>query len=186
MGGPRLTQMAQRHGADIDYKPVELAKIFPATGGLPLAKRAPQRQAYRMAELERWRDFLGMPLTLKPKFFPAAEWPAAGMVIAARQEGQDCGALSNALLKAVWAEEQDITERDTLLHIARETGLDGEALLSAAETDPIKAEYAANTDEAIAAGVFGSPSYVFKGEVFWGQDRLELLDHALGHDRGQS
>ena len=179
MGGPRLTEMADRHGARIVYKPMELAKIFPASGGVPLAKRAPQRQAYRLVELERWRDHLGMPLNLKPKFFPAAEWPAAGMVIAAQDQGLDCAALTNAILGAVWVEERNIADAGTLRDIARENGLDGEALLAAADTDPVKETYAANTEAALAAGVFGAPSYVFGGILYWGQDRLDFLERAL-------
>ncbi len=179
MGGPRLAEMADHHGARIVYKPMELAKIFPASGGLPLAKRAPQRQAYRLVELERWRDHLGMELNLKPKFFPAAEWPAAGMMIAAQDQGLDCGVLTNAILGAVWAEERDIADADTLRDIARQNGLDGDALLAAADTDSVKEIYALNTESALAAGVFGAPSYVFNGILYWGQDRLEFLERAL-------
>ena len=179
MGGPRLTEMADRHGARIVFKPMELAKIFPASGGLPLAKRAPQRQAYRLVELQRWRDYLGMPLNLKPKFFPAAEWPAAGMLIAAQDQGLDCGALANAILGAVWVEERNIADADTLRDIARQTGLDGDALLAAADTDPVKETYAANTEAALTAGVFGAPTYIFDGILYWGQDRLDFLERAL-------
>ncbi len=179
LGGVRLEETARRHGAAIHHKPVNLQEVFPVSGGLPLAKRAPQRQAYRLAELERWRDFLGMPLNLHPQHFPAADWPAAGIVIAARQGDQDCGKLSNAILKAVWVEERNIADTETLRTIADENGMDGNALLEAAASDPVGAEYKANTEEAIARGVFGSPTYVFQDQLFWGQDRLDFLDRAL-------
>lgn len=179
LGGNRLAEIAARHGAAINHKPVALAAIFPASGGIPLAKRAPQRQAYRFQELERWRDFLGLPLNLRPKFFPANEWPAAGMVIAAGQQGLDCGALAQAVLEAVWTKEGDIADPQTLKAIAAALGLDGESLLAAAETDSVKAQYEANSEEALSNGVFGAPSYVYQGQVYWGQDRLEFLDRAL-------
>ena len=177
--GLRLAEMARRHGAAIDHKPVSLQEVFPVSGGLPLGKRAPQRQAYRLVELARWRDFVGMPLNLKPRYFPAAEWPAAGMVIAARQGDNDCGRLTNAILKAVWAEERNIADTGTLRTIAGENGMDGDALLEAAESEAVAAEYKANTAEAIERGVFGAPTYVFDDQMFWGQDRLDFLDRAL-------
>jgi 2-hydroxychromene-2-carboxylate isomerase len=179
LGGPRLEEIARRHGAAIAYKPVALGKVFPVSGGLPLAKRAPQRQAYRLVELARWRDFLGVPLNLKPRFFPADETLAAGMVIAARRQGLDCGRLSNAILRGVWAEERDIADAATLKAIAAENALDGDALMAAAADPAVTAEYEANTQEAIDRGVFGAPSYVYKDELFWGQDRLDFLDRAL-------
>jgi 2-hydroxychromene-2-carboxylate isomerase len=180
-GHRRFQDIARRHGATIHYKPVNLGEIFPVSGGLPLAKRAPQRQAYRLMELERWRKILDLPLNLKPAYFPAAEWPAVGMVIATRQQGGDCGALTEAMLRAVWAEERNIADPETLRKIAGENSMDADALLAAADTEPVKSEYAANTTEALETGVFGAPTYVFRDELFWGQDRLDLLERVLNY-----
>lgn len=179
LGGPRFDEIARRHGATVAYKPVSLGEIFPQSGGLPLGKRAPQRQAYRLVELDRWSRFLDMPLTPKPAFFPAAEWPAAGMVIAAQRQGLDCGHLTNAILRAVWAEERNIADVPTLRAIAGENDMDADTLLAAADTEGVKADYAANTKEAMDRGVFGAPSYIYCDELFWGQDRLDFLDRAL-------
>lgn len=179
LGGPRLGDIAAAAGATVNVKPIDLARVFPVSGGLPLAKRADQRRAYRLAELARWRDHLGMPLNIEPRSFPAAEGLAARTVIAARQAGADAARLSNAILRAVWAEQRDIADRETLVAICAETGHDGAALTAAAETDAIAAIYAADTGEAIARGVFGAPTYVFEGELFWGQDRLDFLARAL-------
>ena len=179
LGDALVTEIAARHGAAIRHKPMELAKIFPETGGLPLAKRAPARQAYRLVELKRWRQQRGLPVNLQPKFFPAPEWPAAGMVIAAQDQGLDCGSLVNGILTAIWAEDRDIADTDTLEAIAGKCGLDGAALLDAAEDDAVKATYGANTEQALASGVFGAPSYVFANELYWGQDRLDFLERAL-------
>ena len=179
LGGPRLDDIAAAAGATVNVKPIDLARVFPVSGGLPLAKRADQRRAYRLAELARWRDHLGMPLNIEPRSFPAAEGLAARTVIAARQAGADAARLSNAILRAVWAEQRDIADRETLVAICAETGHDGAALTAAAETDAIAAIYAADTSEAIARGVFGAPTYAFEGELFWGQDRLDFLARAL-------
>ena len=179
MGDARFTDMARRLGVTVRHKPVDFSRIFPASGGLPLAQRAPQRQVYRLMELKRWRAFLDLPLNLHPKYFPVAEWPAAGMVIAARQKGLDCAALTHAILKAVWTEERDIADGATLSAIAGEIGIDGDALLAAAGSPGVKQAYDADTAEAITRGVFGAPTYVYGDELFWGQDRLEFLEQAL-------
>ena len=179
LGGPRLLGMAAAAGATINVKPIDLARVFPVSGGLPLAKRAAQRRAYRLVELARWRDRLGMPLNLEPRYFPAAEGLAARVVIAARETGADAARLSNAVLRAVWADERDIADRETLAAICAENGHDGAALIAAAGTDTIAATYATDTEEAIERGVFGAPTYVYAGELFWGQDRLDFLARAL-------
>ncbi len=183
LGGPRFTDIAERHGATVNCKPVDLGRIFPVSGGLPLPKRAPQRQAYRLVELERWRDHLGMEINLKPKFFPTSYELAARMVVGAVNAGQgDPMGLSHAILRAIWAEERDIADAATLAKIADDNGMDGTALLAAAEAPDVLAAYEANTDEAIERGVFGAPAYIFNNEMFWGQDRLDFLDRALAAD----
>lgn len=179
MGGKRLAEICQRHGAEIRVKPVSYGAIFPKTGGLPLAKRAPERQAYRFTELERWRDFLDIPLNLRPAHFPVPESLAACMVVAAGETGGDPLKLTNAMMSAVWAEERDISDEATLMEIARETGHDETALMARAQDPVTLAAYEHQTEEALEAGVFGAPSYIYNGEIFWGQDRLDFLDRAL-------
>lgn len=180
LGGPRLEEIARRHGATINHKPIDVAgKVFPVSGGLALPKRAPQRKAYRLAEMRRWRDFLGMPLTLEPKFATATEWPGRGMIIAAALAGLDCGPLVNGLMRAHWAEESNIDDPDTARAIADAAGLDGEKLIAQSESPAVLAQYDANTQEAIQRNVFGVPAYIFGDDLFWGQDRLDFLDRAL-------
>jgi 2-hydroxychromene-2-carboxylate isomerase len=180
LGDARFRANAAKHGAEVNVKPMNLGRVFPQTGGLPLAKRAPARQAYRMQELKRWRDFLELPLTLEPAYFPANEWPAAGMVIAAKKQGLDCGPLVNGYLSAVWAEDRNIADPASASAIADERGFDGNALLAEAERDAgIKTTWDTYSDEALAAGVFGAPAYVIGEHVFWGQDRLDFVDRLL-------
>jgi 2-hydroxychromene-2-carboxylate isomerase len=179
LGSERFQEMVRRHGARVAYKPVELGKVFAATGGVPLAKRGAARQAYRLTELARWRDFLSLPLHIQPRFFPADESLAARMVIAADRQGLDVGPMTSAILRGVWAEERDIADRCTLAQIAACCGFDADALLDAANGEEVGAEYARNTEEAIARNVFGSPTYAIGDVLFWGQDRLEFLERAL-------
>lgn len=179
LGFQRLSEIAARNGATIVHKPVDLGKVFSVSGGLPLPKRAPQRQAYRLVELARWRTYLGIPLNVQPKFFPVKGWPAAGMVIAARERNQDYGTLAHAILRAVWVEERNIDDAATLEAIAAAQGFDGRALIAAAESDAVKKTFETDTQEAMERGVFGAPTYVYKGEMFWGQDRLDFLERAV-------
>jgi carboxymethylenebutenolidase len=181
-GHARICQMAETHGIDLVFTPVDYSVIFPATGGLPLAKRAPARQAYRMLELRRWRDELNIPINIEPKYFPVSS-DAAGLVALTLTENK----LSNltfagACMRATWEEERDISSRETLVEIANECGLDGPRILEQSEAPHIKEIYDTVTRDAIAKGVFGAPSYVVDGEVFWGQDRLSLVEKKLRNE----
>lgn len=179
MGSKRLGDIAARSGVDVVCHAVDFGRIFPATGGLPLPKRAPERRAYRLMELRRWREHLDIQFNLEPVFFPVKAALANRMVTVLAEQAGDAFALSVALGRAVWVEERDVADRETLAVVAAEQGLDGGALLAAAESDAIVARYQAETDAAIARGVFGAPTYALGEELFWGQDRLEFLDRAL-------
>lgn len=180
LGHVRFREIAKRHGASIAVKPVDYGRVFPVSGGLPLKQRAPQRQAYRFVELKRWREFLGVPLNLEPKFFPTPTDLAAKFIIAAASAGSEKQLdLSGAIMKACWQEEKDISQPATLEAIARSVGLDGAALLKAAGEYAAQAEYDRLTQEAIDKQVFGAPTYVVNGEPFWGQDRLDFVERKL-------
>jgi 2-hydroxychromene-2-carboxylate isomerase len=181
LGHERLVAMAAAKGAQVEPKPFDLGKVFTVSGGLPLAKRAPQRQAYRLAELARWSAFLGLPLNAQPKFFPIPPDLAARLIIAARTGlGADAALqLTGAIMRALWAEERNISDEETLAQIANGCGLDGAMLVKAAGTPGMQDQYDRNTDEAMAASVFGVPWYVVDGESFWGQDRLDFVERAL-------
>jgi len=180
MGHRRFGEIARAAGASIRVRPMDAAKVFPVSGGLPLAKRAPQRQAYRLFELKRWRDHLGVALNLQPKFFPVATEAASRLIISAG-ETSDAAAfeLAGRVLAAVWAEERNIADEETLLAIANEAGQSGAALLARSKADAIQARYDAFTQEAIERQVFGAPTYFYRDEPFWGQDRLDFLQRAL-------
>jgi len=180
-GHARLVQMAKQAGATVRIMPVDFGgQIFPATGGLPVGQRPPQRQAYRLVELQRFSHFLQMPFNLKPKFFPVAGDDAARMIIAVDQhDGADAAMkVCGAVLAAVWVQERDIADASVLQAILQEQGIAADrwqAALAPAAQDA----YMAYTRQAMDAGVFGAPSYVVDGEIFWGQDRLEFLQRRL-------
>jgi len=174
-------QMAQQAGATVRIMPVDLGgQIFPATGGLPVGQRSPQRQAYRMVELQRFSHFLQMPLNLKPQFFPVAGDDAARLIIAVDQHDGVYAALKvcGAVLAAVWVQERDIANASVLQEILHEQGIAADRW-TAAQGPAAQDAYMAYTRQALDVGVFGAPSFVVDGEIFWGQDRLEFLQRRL-------
>ncbi len=181
LGHERFVAIARKQGAQVLLKPADVNKVFAVSGGVPVAQRPPQRQAYRLAELARWSKHLGLPLNLHPAFFPVNGEPGARMLIAALHEAgtERALALLGALGRACWAEEKNIADTDTLVAIATGVGLDGAQLLERSASDAVTAELARNTDEAIAVHVFGVPWYRVDGEGFWGQDRLDFVERAL-------
>lgn len=183
IGHRALHDMTDRTGTKIRYRPMHLMEVFAGTDTPPLAQRHQTRKNLRLVELQRWRERRGLDFVLAPAHWPFAFEPADRFVIAAGEAGHDQGRLLGALFDAIWLEEHDLADEAVIVDIADASGLDGAALLARSKTDDIGAAYAANTRNAIAAGVFGSPSYVLNGELFWGQDRIELLEDALRSGR---
>ena len=180
LGHQRFVQIAQAAGAKVRVMPMDLGKVFPISGGLPLGKRAPQRQAYRRVELTRFSQHLNLPLNLHPKFFPVAGDPSAKLIIAVdMHHGTDAAlAITGAVLAAVWHEERDIADPGTLATLLSEHQLDA-ACLALSDTPEVQARYDSYTQSAIDAQVFGAPTYLIDGEMFWGQDRLDFVAHKL-------
>jgi len=181
LGHERLRRIAAAAGAQVRGLPMDLGgKVFPVAGGLPLGQRAPQRQAYRLVELARFREALGLPLNIKPRHFPVPADDAARLIVAVGwADGMDAAMrIAGAVMSAVWVQERNVSEASTLAELLSECGLPAERL-EASRAPEAQAAYDANTQQAIAAGVFGSPSYVIDGEIFWGQDRLDFVEGRL-------
>ena len=185
LGGPELDGIIKRNHVRLIFKPYDFQKAVPLTGGIPLRTRPQARKTYHALELERWRQYLGMPLNLEPKYYrhdgQPPDWnkQAGWMVIAAQLQGLNAELLSHAILRALWAEERDIADPAVRQAIGNENGYNGAALVALERSEAVQSQYAANTEEAQRVGIFGSPIYVFSGERFWGQDRLHFLERAL-------
>ena len=181
LGAARIEALAKTYGASMKIFPVDFGTVFAASGGLPLPKRSAQRQAYRLQELRRWRDYLGIPINLQPKFFPSSEQLTSGCVIALRQTQGDAPAvaLAHAVLRAVWEQERNPADEATLAALITECGLDAASVMKLGADPRWQEMRAADAQAALARGVFGAPSYVIGEEIFWGQDRLEFVDRFL-------
>ncbi len=183
LGHARFVQMVQEAQAKVNVLPVDLGGVFPVSGGLPLAKRAPQRQAYRLLELQRFSRWLKLPMNPQPKFFPVSGDDSAKLIIAvAMKDGDEVALkLAGAVHAACWAQERHIADETTLAALLQEQGLNPNRLEDA-HSQAVHEQYQNNTQQAIAAGVFGAPSYVIEGEIFWGQDRLDFVQRRLMGD----
>jgi 2-hydroxychromene-2-carboxylate isomerase len=181
LGHGRFREICARHSAQVQLRVMDLGKVFPASGGLALKDRPPQRRAYRLMELRRWRDHLNAPMNIEPKYFPVPAEPSATALLAVLERHGTDTALDVAgdLLRAMWVEERNISDAPTLAELLGARGLDATALTAHARSAEVAARYIQHSQEAIARGVFGSPTYVYQDELFWGQDRLDFLDRAL-------
>ena len=181
LGHERFAQIARAANAAVRVLPIDLGgKVFPISGGLPVGQRAPQRQAYRLLELQRYSDYLRAPMNVKPRHFPVSGDESARLIIAVDlHDGSDAAMkISGAVFSAVWVRERNIADEKVLAELLLECGLDA-ARLEQSHSQAVQARYEANTQQAIDAGVFGAPSYVVDGEIFWGQDRLDFVERRL-------
>jgi len=185
LGAARIEALAAKHSAALRIYPVDFGTVFAGSGGLPLPKRAPQRQAYRLMELRRWRDFLGVPINVEPKFFPSSEALSAPCVVALRETQGDEPAirLAHRVLKAVWQDELNLGDPATLAKLIAEVGLDADAVMQLGAEPRWTERRNADTQAALARGVFGAPSYVIGDEIFWGQDRLDFVERKLARGK---
>ncbi|MCW5606423.1 MAG: DsbA family protein [Burkholderiales bacterium] len=176
LGGPKFHALIRKHDLDVVVRPT---RIVPDNGGIPLRSRPDARQRYHEVELDRWRKRLNMPLVLRPRHYPTNNEYSARMVIAADRLGWDALGLSHGLLHALWSEEKDVQDPDVRVAVADGLGMDGARLLQMQDTPEIMAAWHASHQEAIARGVFGTPTWIYNDTLFWGQDRLDFLDEAL-------
>ena len=183
LGNEPYLAVARKHGVETVWRPVPLGDLFAETGGLPLAKRAPERRRYRDVELARWAEKRGRPLKLRPAHWPFLPALADRAVIAIADLGGDPSDFVVWAGRAVWEEDRDLASRETVAAVLSEAGLDAESTLARAESAEVEAVYLETVGAARAACVFGSPTYVLDGEAFWGQDRIDLLDDALASGR---
>ena len=183
IGHQSFRRLVSAYDLTVNHKPVVLVDLFSETGGLPLMKRHPVRQRYRMVELQRWRDKRGLKFNLQPAHWPFNARLADGVVIAALEAGLDPDRYLRRAFAGVWEDQLNLADPVTIAGLADESGLPGKQLVERSGTEEISAKYEQNRQDALTADVFGSPVYVLDGEVFWGQDRLDLLEDALKSGR---
>ena len=178
-GFRRAVEIAKKHGTTIIHKPCRAADIWEHGGGVPLAKRPKPRQDYRLVELKRWSDFLGIPINLHPKYFPVDEALAARTIIAVQDDGKDAAQLTETLMGDIWLRERNVADPAIIREALISSGLSPEYLENA-DLPEIAKIYDGNSQSARDHNIFGVPTYFVGTEMFWGQDRLDFVDRALG------
>tara|TARA_E500000178_G_scaffold326754_1_gene355268 strand:+ start:2718 stop:3320 length:603 start_codon:yes stop_codon:yes gene_type:complete len=176
----RFLSLVKKYNLEIEEKPLDLVgKIFSNTGGLPVPKRHPSRQKYRLIEIDRIAKKFNVKINKQPKFFPPSDpHLPAKFVIAACKKG-DKLRFGKTCLEYIWSLEKDISDYKILEEICEKLKLNFEEIKNLALSDEIDLKYKKNSKDAIDQNVFGAPSYVFENEIFWGQDRLEYLEDAI-------
>jgi 2-hydroxychromene-2-carboxylate isomerase len=182
LGHAEFRGLVAKHCLEVDHRPVSLMQVFPESGGLPLPKRHPSRQRYRMLELRRWREKRGLNFHLQPRYWPFDHSLADRIVCAMTLAGADPENFIAAAFAGIFESQRDLADRKTLAETIEQAGY-GPDWLKRGESGEAETQYQRNLAMALESGVFGSPSYVLDGEIFWGQDRLDLLDDALTSGR---
>lgn len=184
LGSGRFIDLVRHYQPSVKVMPLDFARVLAESGGTLFEKRAIQRREYRQIELRRWSRRLNLPLNLKPRFYPVDRQPASCLIIGARghENTLQVLTLSHAVLRAIWTEDRNIADWETLEEICNQAGFDGAAMVEKAQRPETAAQYEDDTTSAIAAHVFGAPTYVIDGEPFWGQDRLDFVEEKLRND----
>jgi 2-hydroxychromene-2-carboxylate isomerase len=179
LGHRQLMSIAGKHGKNIRFRPFSLAGVWEHSGSVPLAQRTPLRQRYRLIELQRIALMRGVALNLHPAHFPTDPQLADRTVISLVQHGRNPADFAYALGEAVWSRNLQISSEAEIASLLSQCGFDPAPHIEGAKSEASAAAREENTAAAVAAGAIGAPAYVYKGEVFWGQDRLDHLDHMI-------
>jgi 2-hydroxychromene-2-carboxylate isomerase len=179
-GAQRIVDLARRFGRRLIHRPVDLSRVVPAAGSLPFDKRSTAHKAYQFGrEIERWSEYLGIPALVDPVHHFGDRTLSAGVILAAQATGADVDRLHIDMLAALWRDDRDLASAEVLASLVSGVGADAKAILDAARSTEVQAAFDQCTELAMANGVPGSPTYIFDGELFYGQDRLMMVERAL-------
>ncbi|MBX3500147.1 MAG: 2-hydroxychromene-2-carboxylate isomerase [Alphaproteobacteria bacterium] len=180
LGAQRIVDLARRFGRRLVHRPVDLSRVVPAAGSQPFDKRSAAHKAYQFGrEIERWSEYLGIPALVDPVHHFGDRALSAGVILAAQSAGADVDRLHVDMLTALWRDDRDLSSAEVLASLVSGVGADATAILDAARSEDVQAAFNQCSERAIAAGVPGSPTYVVDGDLFYGQDRLMMVERAL-------
>lgn len=181
LGSQRFMDVAKAAGRKIVHRPYDLRIGIPGVGSTDTRNRPPNHRAYYFGrEIERWAEYRNAPVVDGiPTYHHNNMTLSNCMLIAAQDQSLNVDALAHKMLETHWRDDSDLADKATLTAICKDVGIAADPLFEAAEAPAINAAYEANTQEAIARSVFGSPTYFVDGDMFYGQDRLEMVERAL-------
>lgn len=181
LGSAKLYEICRAQNVTVIHKPIQLTPVVEAQGSLPFRARTQAHVDYFFGrEIERWAEWRGVEIVnFRPTYHDADYSLANGMIASLGESGAQVDAMAHALLQAHWREDADLSNPQTLAAVAEALGHEPMTLLARAASNEAQDRIAANTQEALTCGVFGSPTYVVNGDPFYGQDRLEQVERAL-------
>jgi 2-hydroxychromene-2-carboxylate isomerase len=183
LGHRALLELADKHGKKVNFKPFNIADVWAESGSVPIPQRSAVRQRYRLIELQRIAHIRGLGINIHPAHFPTDPTRADLCCTALVLAGQSPASFLQAVGQALWENEQQIADDAVLRQLLSDCGHDADAVMQAADGPEAAARRTANSQDAVAADAIGAPTYVYAGEVFWGQDRLDYLDAMLSSGR---
>ena len=176
----RIINLNRKYKVRIELIPVDLFYIFKLNNIKKVFERPSSVQKNRLIELTRCSRYLNIPLNTKPKYFPVDPIKSCKLIIAAKliYNFHESWNITEKICKALWVDEKDISNEEVLFSIATSYGKIEQLkdLFYTKKTTEILKE---NTTEALNKNVFGVPSFVFKNELFWGQDRIFFLEEQV-------
>lgn len=172
----QLPELCQRHDAQLNYKPMLLGGVFKATGTTPPAT-IPSKLAWVQADFARYAERYGVPFQQNPHFIFNTVNAMRGAIWA--QENGCIDAYNRVMYQAAWADAKDLGNKDVMAELLNNAGLDATAMLEAITQPDCKAALIQATEQAVSNGVFGAPTMIVNGELYFGQDRLEWIEKAL-------
>jgi 2-hydroxychromene-2-carboxylate isomerase len=182
-----LPEICARNDAHVNWMPTHCAALFRGTG-FDVMAMTPRKARYLWRDHARYAEATGLPFQ-KPSRFPIKTASALRAVLAAGNPAQPGAGgasreqaqrtITQAIMRAYWERDEDISDRGVLAATASRAGLDGDALMRTADAQPARDALAALTESAIARGVFGAPTFFVGDEMFWGKDRLDFVERSL-------
>ena len=177
----RIEQIAARYGRTVNYKPVLLGAVFKVAGSAPLTESYEPKARYSGHDFGRAARDAGVPYRY-PSKFPIGSVGAKRAVLWLQQHRPELATpFIHAVFRAFFFEDRDISDAAVISDIAREVGVDADELAAGIQQPEIKQRLKAQVDQAIEAGIFGAPTIIVDGEVFWGNDRLPQIERWLSN-----
>jgi len=179
LAAEQIEALAARHGRTVDYRPLLLGAVFKAAGSAPLTEQYGPKARYSVHDFERSARYAGIRYRHPSKFPIGAVAATRGVLWLKQHQPDQAGPFVRAVYRAFFQDDRDVTDPAVVAGIAQSIGIDGQALLQAGQDPALKDALRKQVDEAIALGVFGAPTIVVDGEMFWGNDRLPQIERWL-------
>ena len=178
LAATQVAALEQRTGAKVRWRPFLLGGVFKATGN-DMPARLPAKAKWMLSDMMLWAREYGIPFRMPTRFPLVTLRTQRSLVAAERTAPEQLPAFALALFRAYWVDNRDITTDEVIGDAARAAGLDAAAIIAAIDDPATKDLLRATTEEAVRRGAFGAPSFFVGDMLFWGNDRLHLLERYL-------